>query len=91
VSVLKLGYRPEDVIECFGSSELYEQARDAGMLKPKIERHKLVLFDAADVHRCWARMMGGELPPPRARKNPRSNLTAAAAALSSSRKEAGNV
>jgi hypothetical protein len=71
MGVLKLGYRPEDVIECFGSPELYEEVRAAGMLKPKIERRKLVLFNAADVHRCWERIMGGEMPPPRARKTPR--------------------
>ncbi len=86
--VLKLGYRPEDVIECFGSAELYEEARAAGMLKPSIERHKLVLFNASDVHRCWDRMMKGEVPPPRPRKNPRVNV-ANAAELLSKKKEGG--
>lgn len=67
-SVLKLGYRPEDVIECFGSPELYHEAVASGMLKPKIKRRKLVLFNAADVHACWSKMMAGQLPPPRPRK-----------------------
>jgi hypothetical protein len=71
IQALKLGYRPADVAEAFGSEELYRRAVEAGLLKPKIQERKLVIYNAADVIKCWSTMMDGGIPPPRARKTPR--------------------
>ncbi len=78
VQGLKLGYRPADVAEAFGSEELYRRAVEAGMLKPKIEERKLVLYNASDVIKCWGLIMDGRIPPPRKRKTPRKKADGSA-------------
>jgi hypothetical protein len=62
-NTIKLGYRPRDVIDALGSKSLYERAVHAGWIAPVIRKHKLVLFDSADIERCWKRIKAGELPP----------------------------
>ena len=64
---LKLGYRPAEAAEVFGSRQLLDDAVRGGWITPVVNRHKLVLFDRSDLLRVWARIVGGEEPPRRAR------------------------
>ena len=34
----------------------------AGWIAPVVRRHKITLFDAGDVAKCWARILNGEVP-----------------------------
>jgi hypothetical protein len=63
MSKIKLGYRPADVIVALGSKSLYERAVRAGWITAVVRKHKLVLFDSADVEACWKRIKAGALPP----------------------------
>ena len=58
----KLGLRPDEVDFILGSRVLREELVAAGWLRPVIQRHKLTLFDAAEVNRAWARILAGESP-----------------------------
>jgi hypothetical protein len=58
----KFGLRPEEFSTAVGSVQLAKEMQNAGWIKPVVQRHKLVLFDAGDVARCWARILSGELP-----------------------------
>ena len=58
----KFGLRPPEVAEAFGSRTLFEAAVRAGLLKPTINRHKLVIYDSGAVAQAWARILAGELP-----------------------------
>lgn len=64
----KYGMRPGDVDEALGSQKLREEVVAAGWLKPVIQRHKLTLYNAADVARVWARILAGELPEPKLKR-----------------------
>ena len=64
-SLPKFGLRPGEAAFALGSSKILEECVDGGWLKPIIQRHKLTLFDAGDLARCWARILAGEVPPPR--------------------------
>ena len=57
--------RPPEVAEALGSRVLFEEAERAGFIRPVVNRHKLKIYDAADVARCWARIIAGELPDPK--------------------------
>jgi hypothetical protein len=61
-SVPKFGLRPGEAAFALGSPKILEECIAAGWLKPVIQRHKLTIFDAGDVARCWARLVGGEEP-----------------------------
>ena len=61
----KYGLRQNEVIERVGSVQLYRQMRAAHWLKPVINQHKLVLFDAGDVAKAWSRIVAGEKPEPK--------------------------
>ena len=58
----KYGLRPEEFGSAVGSVQLASEMQQAGWIKPVIHRHKLVLFDAGDVAKCWARILKGEVP-----------------------------
>ena len=62
ISLTKLGYRPEEAAHALGSEKLLQECVEAGWLKPIIKRHKLTLYALSDITRCWARILGGELP-----------------------------
>jgi hypothetical protein len=62
VSINKLGYRPDEAAYAIGSEKLLQECVDAGWLKAIVKRHKLTLYAASDIARCWARILGGELP-----------------------------
>jgi hypothetical protein len=59
----KFGLRPDEAAFALGSEKLFEECVCGGWIKPVIKRHKLVLFDRADVANCWSRILGGEAPP----------------------------
>ena len=61
----KYGMRPPEVANAFGSRAIFEQAVQEGFLKPVVNRHKCVIYDAGDVAQCWARIIAGELPNPK--------------------------
>jgi hypothetical protein len=58
----KFALRPDEAAYALGSEKLRDECVVAGWLKPVVKRHKLVLYDRGDVARCWARILGGELP-----------------------------
>jgi endonuclease YncB( thermonuclease family) len=59
---LKYGLRPGEFAAAVGSVKLANEMVNAGWIKPVVKRHKLVLFDAGEVARCWARILNGEAP-----------------------------
>lgn len=59
---LKRGLRPWEAAERVGSRKLFAEMESAGWIAPVVHRHKLKLFDAADVDRAWLRILAGELP-----------------------------
>jgi hypothetical protein len=65
---MKLGYRPEEAAAVVGSGQLLTEMVAAGWLRPRIQRHKLTLYDYSDIAKCWARICTGECPPPLKRK-----------------------
>jgi len=64
----KLGYRPEETAFVLGSVQLFDEMVAGGWLKPVVNRHKLQLFDRGDISRAWVRVLNGEEPPRRERK-----------------------
>jgi hypothetical protein len=62
LTINKLGYRPDEAAFVLGSEKLLQECVAAGWLKPIIKRHKLTLYALSDITRCWARILGGELP-----------------------------
>jgi hypothetical protein len=65
---MKLGYRPDEAAQVVGSEQLLNEMVAAQWLKPKIQRHKMTLYDYSDIAKCWARICKGEIPPPLKRK-----------------------
>jgi hypothetical protein len=61
-NIVKLGYRPGDVIAALGSKKLYLDCLSAGWLKPIVDQHKLRLFRQEDVLECYKRIAAGEMP-----------------------------
>jgi hypothetical protein len=59
---MKYGFRPEEAAAVLGAAALLNAAVAAGWLRPVIQRHKLTLYDGADLARVWNRILGGELP-----------------------------
>jgi hypothetical protein len=68
---VKYGYRPPEAAYALGSEQLLVECIEAGWIKPVVARHKLTLYDRADIARCWARLLNGEVPP-RIKNNPKS-------------------
>ena len=58
----KFGLRPDDVDEALGSRALRLAMVRAGWLKPVVQRHRLTIYDSADVARAWSRIVAGESP-----------------------------
>ena len=72
---MKLGYRPDEAADVLGSEELLKECVAAGWIKPKVQRHRLTIFDGSDLAECWGRICEGEMPPPLKRKNKKEELT----------------
>lgn len=66
--MMKLAYRPDEAAEVLGSEVLFKECVAAKWIKPKVQRHKLTLYDFSEIANCWKRICGGELPPPIERK-----------------------
>lgn len=58
----KYGLRPHEASFALGSEVLLDAAKSAGWIQPKIQQHKLTLYDAGDVARVWSRICAGETP-----------------------------
>jgi hypothetical protein len=61
-NTLKYGFRPPEAAEVLGSEKLLAECVTAGWIKPVIKRHKLTLYDRADIASCWTRLLAGEVP-----------------------------
>lgn len=60
---IKYGVRRKEAIDRIGSRLLFDQMVAAGWIAPVVKKHRLSLFDAADIAKCWARIRNGEVPP----------------------------
>ena len=58
----KYGFRPPEAAYALGSEKLLAECVAAGWIKPTIKRHKLTLYDRADIASCWARILAGQAP-----------------------------
>jgi hypothetical protein len=67
-SNVKYGFRPPEAADALGSEKLLAECVTAGWIKPVLKRHKLTLYDRADIATCWARILAGELPNQKAAK-----------------------
>jgi len=61
-NTIKYGLRPNEAAFALGSEKLLKECVAAGWIKPIVKRHKLTLYDRADIASCWARILGGEVP-----------------------------
>jgi hypothetical protein len=68
---MKLGYRPEEAAEVIGSKVLFEDCVAAGWIKPKVQRHKLTLYDFSEIAALWERICKGDQPQSAPRRTPR--------------------
>lgn len=68
---MKLGYRPEEAAGVLGSAQLLTECVEAGWIAPRVRRHKMTIYDYADLARCWKRICDGEQPLPAPPKHPR--------------------
>jgi len=59
---LKYGFRPPEAAHALGSEKLLAECVLAGWIKPVLKRHKLTLYDRADIAQCWTRILAGEVP-----------------------------
>ena len=64
LTIQKFGYRPDEAAFALGSEKLLQECVGAGWLRPTVKRHKLTLYAVSDITRCWARILGGEVPAP---------------------------
>ena len=62
--IQKYGLRPPEFAEAVGSAKLAREMEEAGWIEPIIRRHKLTIYDAGDVAKCWTRILAGEMPTP---------------------------
>ena len=58
----KYGLRPPECAAAVGSMELFNEMKAAGWISPVVQRHKITLYDAGDLAKCWARILNGEVP-----------------------------
>lgn len=63
----KNGYRPNEAANYLGSIQLLRECLAAGWLAPVVKRRKMVVYDVADLAKCWARIRKGDAPPQIAR------------------------
>lgn len=56
----KLGVSTEEAGNMVGSDAIFREMVSAKWLKPVVDRHRLRLFDRADVVACWGRLKDGE-------------------------------
>lgn len=61
-NTIKFGFRPHEAALALGSEKLLDECIAAGWIKPIVKRHKLTLYDRADIASCWARILAGEVP-----------------------------
>ena len=61
-ALTKYGFRPLEAAYALGSQKLLAECVAAGWIKPVVKRHKLTLYDRADIAKCWTRILAGELP-----------------------------
>lgn len=66
-AAVKLGYRPKEAFEMFGSRQLVEDCVREKWLKPTVQRNGLTIYDAGDLARCWERIRSGDMPAARKR------------------------
>jgi hypothetical protein len=59
----KQGYRPDEAADYMGSKQLFAEMVAAKWIAPVVSRTKIVLYDAGDLAKCWARIRSGEEPP----------------------------
>lgn len=59
---MKLGLREHEAADAIGSRTLLREMVASGWLKPVVQRHKLTLFDSADLSKAWGRIRNGETP-----------------------------
>lgn len=59
----KNGYRPPEAADYLGSIQLLRECVAAGWIEPVVKRKKMVVYDVADLARCWARIRKGDAPP----------------------------
>ncbi len=57
---IKLGLRPDEAAEMLGSEQIFREMVAAGWVRPVIQRHRLTLFDRAQLSAAWARLIAGE-------------------------------
>jgi hypothetical protein len=70
-NTIKYGFRPAEAAEAFGSEKLLAECVAAQWLKPVVKRHKLTLYDRADIAACWSRILAGEMPTEAHESRPR--------------------
>lgn len=58
----KFGLRPDEAAFALGSEQILIECVEADWIRPVVQRHRLTLYDAGDVARCWARLVSGEVP-----------------------------
>jgi hypothetical protein len=61
-NTIKYGFRPPEAAYALGSEKLLAECVAAGWIKPTVKRHKLTLYDRADIATCWSRILAGEMP-----------------------------
>jgi hypothetical protein len=61
-NTIKYGFRPPEAAYALGSEKLLAECVAAKWIKPTVKRHKLTLYDRADIATCWSRILAGELP-----------------------------
>lgn len=61
---MKLGYRPDEAAEVLGSVQLLDECISAGWIKPVVRRHRLTIYNYADIAKCWERIIRTGPPPP---------------------------
>lgn len=59
----KVGYRPNEAANFFGSVQLLRRFVAAGWLKATVQSKSLTLYDAGDMARCWAKLRAKESLP----------------------------
>jgi hypothetical protein len=56
--------RASPAAEYVGGEGLLKRMREAGWIKPLIQRHKMTIYRLADLDACCSRLDAGEFPEP---------------------------
>jgi hypothetical protein len=70
-NTIKYGFRPPEAAYALGSEKLLAECVAAEWIKPIVKRHKLTLYDRADIATCWSRILAGEMPTEARKSRPR--------------------